>query len=180
MDNATTPRPGVMRATPQGGPIHQGTPVAEPGAGTVRLTPEGGPLPQPDAARAELRPPTWHENMKGPILGMPPPGAATPPPSEPPRQAAAAPPQQAAPLPTAHSVTPEDEAELKQWPPYIGKPVSDVSEAMRFAAPLAAQAESLAIRTLRVSGRGLSRLAQFLEERRQLRGGSDHGSRTSS
>lgn len=175
MDNAATPRSGVVAATQQGGPANEGAPAAEPGAGTVRTTPEGGPLPQPEGEPADLRPPTWHEHMKGPILGMAQPVVNVAPPAE-------ASPQDAAAerLPSAPSVTPEDEAELKQWPSYIGKPVSDVSEAMRFAAPLASQAESLTIRALQVSGRGLSRLAQFLEDRRQARHGPERDEQTSS
>ena len=37
-----SPATGVVNATPEGGPVNEGTPATEPGAGQVRLTPEGG------------------------------------------------------------------------------------------------------------------------------------------
>jgi uncharacterized protein YvpB len=37
---------------------------------------------------------------------------------------------------------------------------------MRYAAPIVAQAEKLTIRAIDLSGRGLTRIAGFLEERR--------------
>jgi hypothetical protein len=66
--------------------------------------------------------------------------------------------------------TRQDDAELRKWPPYSGKPVSEVHwDALRYAAPVVSQAEKLAIRAIDVSGRGLSRLARFLEARRAER-----------
>jgi hypothetical protein len=59
----------------------------------------------------------------------------------------------------------------------VGKPVSDVSsEALRYAAPIVAQAEKLLIKAIDLSGRGLTRLAGYLEDRRQERdAGQEHG-----
>jgi len=42
-------------------------------------------------------------------------------------------------------------------------------EALRYAAPLAAKAEKLVIGTIDLSAKGLSRLARYLEARRQER-----------
>ena len=42
-------------------------------------------------------------------------------------------------------------------------------DALRFAAPIVAQAEKLFIKAIDLSGRGLSRFAGYLEERRQER-----------
>jgi hypothetical protein len=48
--------------------------------------------------------------------------------------------------------------------------VSEVHwDALRYAAPIVAQAEKLAIKAIDLSGRGLSRLARYLEDRRQER-----------
>jgi hypothetical protein len=71
--------------------------------------------------------------------------------------------------PPASTRTAADDKELSKWPPYRGKPVTDISVALRYAAPVAAQAEKLAIRALDLSGRGLTNLAHFLQERRQER-----------
>nr|MBA3449825.1 hypothetical protein [Chloroflexia bacterium] len=59
---------------------------------------------------------------------------------------------------------------LRKWPPYSGKPVSEVRwDALRYAAPVVAQAEKLSIKVIDLSGRGLSKLAAFLETKRQER-----------
>jgi len=170
---------GQVRITPEAGPIDQGAPDDSPGAGQVLATPEGGP----PLGEAPV-PPTWHEHMQGPILGLDdrPRPAETPPAEEsaaPTSAAAAAAPGEpqavappAAPTPgrfPGEEHTAADEKELSKWPPYRGKPVSDVSEALKYAAPVAAQAEKLVIGALNLSGRGLTRLAHFLEDRRQER-----------
>ncbi len=175
MTDQPTPT-GVVNATPEGGPVNEGTPATEPGAGQVRLTPEAGPLGE--QSDTELRPPTWQEHMKGPILGLDDrpstastpaaPGAAQPP--SPP--AAQVPPPPYSP-PGGSSRTAEDDEELKKWPPYAGKPVSDVQDAWRYAAPVVSQAEKLAISALGLAGNGLTKLAGFLEQRRQDR--TDNG-----
>jgi hypothetical protein len=123
--------------------------------------------------------------MQGPILGLddrPRPAEA---PQPPPAPAAGASPtasadsgQQGTPSP-ANTTTPtpfpgeartaDDEKELSKWPPYRGKPVSEVGDALKYAAPIAAQAEKLVIGALDLSGRGLSKLAKLLEDRRQGR-----------
>jgi hypothetical protein len=59
---------------------------------------------------------------------------------------------------------------LKKWPPYTGKPVSEANDAWRYAAPVVSQAEKLAISALGLAGTGLTKLAGFLEQRRQDRG----------
>jgi hypothetical protein len=71
--------------------------------------------------------------------------------------------------PTGSGRTAEDDEELKKWPPYSGKPVSDVNDAWRYAAPVVSQAEKLAISALGLAGNGLTKLAGFLEQRRQDR-----------
>ena len=64
----------------------------------------------------------------------------------------------------------QDDEELRKWPPYTGKPVSEVHwDALRYAAPVVAQAEKLTIKAIDFTGRGLTKLAQYLEERRQER-----------
>jgi hypothetical protein len=176
---------GMVNATPEGGPINEGTPATEPGSGQVRVTPEAGPLGE--QADAVLRPPTWQEHMKGPIIGLddrpaaadpqaaqaaaPPPAAPTAPPPAaqvpPPHAAAQVPPPPY--TPPASSRTAEDDEELKKWPPYSGKPVSDVQDAWKYAAPVVSQAEKLAISALDLAGTGLTKLAGFLEQRRQDR-----------
>ncbi len=171
---ADQPTPaGVVNATPEGGPMNEGTPATEPGAGQVRLTPEAGPLDQ--QADTELRPPTWQEHMKGPILGLDDRPAAASNPTEsataqtpPPPAANRTPPPPYSP-PAGGGRTAEDDEELKKWPPYTGKPVSDVSDAWRYAAPVVSQAEKLAISALGLAGTGLTKLAGFLEQRRQDR-----------
>lgn len=156
------PPAGVVNATPEGGPISEGTPATEPGTGQVRLTPEAGPLPEP--ADAVLQPPSWHEHMKGPIIGLDDRPAAASAPAEP----------VAAPIPPPYGGrTPEDDAELKKWPPYTGKPVSDVEGAWRYAAPVVSQAEKLAIGAVGLTGKGLTKLAGFLEQRRLERTSHD-------
>jgi hypothetical protein len=145
--------------------VHEGTLATEPGAGQVRLTPEGGPLgEQPDTV---LHPPTWQEHMKGPIIGLDGRDAAASKPAE--SMTAQTPPPPYAP-PAGSGRTAEDDEELKKWPPYSGKPVSDVQDAWRHAAPVVSQAEKLAISALGLAGSGLTKLAGFLEQRRHDRG----------
>jgi len=173
-----SPATGVVNATPEGGPVNEGTPATEPGAGQVRLTPEGGPLgEQPDTV---LHPPTWQEHMKGPIIGLDGREAAGGNPAEsltaqtpPPPAAGRIPPPPYAP-PAGSSRTAEDDEELKKWPLYTGKPVSEVQDAWRYAAPVVSQAEKLAISALGLAGTGLTRLAGFLEQRRQDRGSDEN------
>lgn len=174
MTDQPTPA-GMVNATPEGGPVNEGTPASEPGSGQVRLTPEAGPLgEQSDSA---LRPPTWQEHMKGPIIGLDDrepaaskPAASAAPLTPPPPAAQVPPPPYA---PPAGSRTTEDDDELKKWPPYSGKPVSDTQDAWKYAAPVVSQAEKLAISALGLAGTGLTKLAGFLEQRRQDR--SDSG-----
>lgn len=159
-------RPGQVSATPEGGPIDEGAPAREPGLGQVQSTPEAAPLSESE----ELRPPTWQEHMRGPILGTDglPLG----------QEQGEVPPS--APEPTAAreedtetsggTAAPQSAEEPPEWPPYIGKPVSEVRwDALRYAAPVVAQAEKLTIKAIDLSGRGLSRLARYLETRRQER-----------
>jgi hypothetical protein len=160
-------RPGQVSATPEGGPIDEGVPAQEPGLGQVQSTPEAAPLSESE----ELRPPTWQEHMRGPILGadgfplgQEPAQTATP--SAP--QPAAAREEDAA--SSGGTAEPQGAEDLRKWPPYIGKPVSEVRwDALRYAAPVVAQAEKLTIKMIDLSGRGLSRLARYLETRRQER-----------
>jgi hypothetical protein len=160
-------RPGQVSATPEGGPIAEGAPAHEPGSGQVRSTPEAAPL----AEGEELKPPRWQEHMRGPILGT----DGRPLGQE---QAEATAPSAAAPAATREedaatsgaSAAPQGSEELRKWPPYTGKPVSEVRwDALRYAAPVVAQAEKLTIKAIDLSGRGLSRLARYLEARRQER-----------
>ena len=185
---------GMVNATPEGGPVNEGTPATEPGSGQVRLTPEAGPLGE--QSDSVLRPPTWQEHMKGPIIGLddrpaatgttsapPPPAASATSPTPPPPAAQIPPPHAAgAPVPPPPYASPagsrsaEDDDELKKWPPYSGKPVSDVQDAWRYAAPVVSQAEKLAISALGLAGSGLTKLAGFLEQRRQ--GRPDNGDKS--
>jgi hypothetical protein len=161
-------RPGQVSATPEGGPIDEGVPAQEPGLGQVQSTPEAAPLSESE----ELRPPTWQEHMRGPILGT----DGLPLGQEQGQAAAASAAEPAAAreedsetsgAPTAE---PQGAEELRKWPPYTGKPVSEVQwDALRYAAPVVAQAEKLTIKAIDVSVRGLSRLARYLETRRQER-----------
>ena len=161
-------RPGQVSATPEGGPVDEGVPAQEPGLGQVRSTPEAAPLSESE----ELRPPTWQEHMRGPILGT----DGLPLGQEQGQMAAASTAEPAAAreedsetsgAPTAE---PQGAEELRKWPPYTGKPVSEVQwDALRYAAPVVAQAEKLTIKAIDVSVRGLSRLARYLETRRQKR-----------
>jgi hypothetical protein len=158
--NLSTPRSGEVTSTPEGGPVGEGAPASVPGAGQVQSTPEAAPLGEPES----MSPPTWRDQMRGPILGLE---------GEPPR-AGQTPSAEPAPTPTR---TPEPAGKekpspgLKKWPPYTGKPVSEVrwQEAARYAAPIAIQVEKVAIQTIDLSARGLSRLARYLEARRQRR-----------
>jgi hypothetical protein len=164
-------RTGQVSSTPEGGPIDAGAPSVEPGAGQVRSTPEAAPLDD-----EELVPPTWQEHMDGPILGMDdaPPAAG---------QASAETSKAASQstdwkgVPTTSVASSSEQAadeELRKWPPYTGKPVSAAGwDALRYAAPIVSQAEKLAIKAIGLSGRGLSKLAQYLEARRLEREEAD-------
>jgi hypothetical protein len=161
-------RPGQVSATPEGGPIAGGVPAQEPGLGQVRSTPEAAPLSESE----ELTPPTWQEHMRGPILGT----DGLPMGQEQGQAAASSAPQPAAAREEdtessgASSVSPQQNGELRKWPPYTGKPVSEVRwDALRYAAPVVAQAEKLTIKAIDLAGRGLSGLARYLEDRRQER-----------
>jgi hypothetical protein len=157
MSDEPSTRGGQVAATPEGGPIDQGLPLSAPGGGQVRITPEAGPL----------TPPTLRDHMQGPILGLDDASASTVTSGSARDEATSSgggrrEAEQIAPTRTAQA-----DAELRKWPPYIGKPVSEVrwDDARRYAAPLVSQAEKLTIRAIDLSGRGLSRLARFLEER---------------
>lgn len=171
--SAQSPQPtGQVAATPEGGPIDQAPPAQAPGAGQVRITPEAGPL----------TPPTMEDHLQGPILGLDDrpaasmrPGASAPPgpPETPFAGGQEAPPTEAPPPqgrqePAPATRTAEDDQELRKWPPYSGKPVSEVrwDDARRYAAPIVSQAEKIAIRAIDLSATGLSRLARYLETRR--------------
>jgi hypothetical protein len=163
------PQAGQVFLTPEGGPVDQGVPASAPGAGQVQATPEAGPLP----SDGELAPPTWRENMRGPILGLEDVPTAPPGPSptggeDRPRAASttAEPVRRGVEEPSRRDLGPLK----KQWPPYTGKPVTAVSwEALRYVAPVASQAEKLAIQAIDLSARGLTQLARYLEARRQER-----------
>ena len=106
--------------------------------------------------------------MRGPILGLddvpaPPPGPSPTGGEDRPQAVAAA---------GAESRSPGDDR-LRKWPPYTGKPVTDVSEAMRYVAPIASQAEKLAIQAIDLSARGLAGLARYLEAKRQERNAAE-------
>jgi hypothetical protein len=179
-------RLGQVSATPEGGPIAEGAPAHQPGAGLVQSTPEAAPL----SASEDLIPPTWQDHMRGPILGSDglPLGEERTPTTTPTAPAAAREEMAAAPEGAMSASTqreaagergtsarsPQDDEELRKWPPYTGKPVSEVRwEALRYAAPVVAQAEKLTIKAINLSGRGLSKLAQYLEQRRQQRESGD-------
>jgi hypothetical protein len=169
-------RTGQVGATPEGGPIGEGVPG--PGTGQVRFTPEAGP-PTASEAGERLVPPTLRDHLQGPILGLDDVAAA----------AAAAPgasqsgegaqvADEASRETNAFGPTraAQDDAELRKWPPFTGKPVSEVRwDALRYAAPLVSQAEKLTIRAIDLSGRGLSRLARYLETRREERRAASEG-----
>jgi hypothetical protein len=153
-------RGGQVQATPEGGPIDEGTPATAPGAGQVQMTPEGGPSSVDDV----LTPPTWRQQMEGSIPGLEDAAAA--------RGAAAATSPEGAPVAGTGDATRPAKAheELRKWPPYTGKPVSEVRwDALRYAAPVAAKAEEFTIVAIDVTGKGLSRLARYLEARRRAR-----------
>lgn len=161
-------RSGQVSSTPEGGPLDAGAPAAGPGAGQVRATPEA--IPADDDG--ELVPPTWQEHMQGPIPGMEDEPAAA-------RRAAQADAPTAPPstdwkgVPISTVGTPSaraGEEEPRNRPKYVGKPVSEQGwDALRYAAPVVSQAEKLAIKAIGLSGRGLSKLAQYLDARRQER-----------
>ena len=162
-------RPRQVSTTPEGGPIAEGVPAQEPGLGQVQSTPEAAPLSESE----ELKPPTWQEHMRGPILGADglPLGQeqgqlATPSAAEP-----AAAREEDVETSGGTTAAPPGRQELRKWPPYTGKPVSEVrwDAALRYAEPVVAQAEKLTIKAIDLSGRGLSRLARYLETRRQER-----------
>jgi hypothetical protein len=156
-----SPQSGSVRLTPEGGPVDAGAPAAAPGAGQVQATPEAAPL----ADDQLLTPPTLREHMRGPI-----PGLDDAPPAEQGRPSA---PPAAAAMDLGGSPSPDHEVseELRKWPPHTGKPVSETDwrSIGRYAAPIAAQAEQLAIKGIDLSARGLSRLARYLESRREQR-----------
>lgn len=161
-------RSGQISSTPEGGPIDAGAPSSEPGAGQVRATPEAVPAEDD----VELVPPTWQEHMQGPIPGMDDAPAA----AREPAQADAAgstPSTDWKGVPLTSVGTPSaggDDEEPRTRPPYVGKPVSEQGwDALRYAAPVVSQAEKLAIKAIGLSGRGLSKLAQYLDARRQER-----------
>ncbi|MFN8590528.1 MAG: hypothetical protein U0031_03625 [Thermomicrobiales bacterium] len=160
---------GTVRMTPEAGPVDAGAPAAAPGAGQVQTTPEAAPL----ADIQPITPPTLHDHMRGPILGLddippmaPPPAAPVPPPVEPP-----APPRTPDDIQEAAASSRDERDNLSKWPPHTGKPVTDVNwkAVGRYAAPIAAQAEDLAIKGIDLSARGLSWLARYLEARRDRR-----------
>ena len=159
-------RTGQISSTPEGGPIDAGVPASEPGAGQVRSTPEAAPLGDDDV----LTPPTWQEHMDGPILGMddaPPPPAAGQESAGTSEAASQSSDWKGVPTTSVASSERAAEEELRKWPPYTGKPVSAAGwDALRYAAPIVSQAEKLAIKAIGLSGRGLSKLAQYLEARR--------------
>ena len=151
---------GQVRATPEGGPRDAGTPAQEPGTGQVRTTPEAGPLPEAEA----MQPPTWREQMRGPIPGL------DDTPSRTTTQASTAPSSgTGATASTGREATSGGEG--RKQPLYTGKPVSDVpwGEALKVAAPVVSLAEKLLIKTIDLSGQGLTSLAQYLEKQRQQR-----------
>jgi hypothetical protein len=161
-------RPGQVSATPEGGPIAEGVPAHEPGLGQVRSTPEAAPLSEGE----ELKPPSWQEHMRGPILGTDgrPLGQEQAQTAAPFAAEPAAAREEDAGTSGAPTAAPQGAEELRKWPPYTGKPVSEVRwDALRYAAPVVAQAEKLTIKAIDLSGRGLSRLARYLETRRQER-----------
>jgi hypothetical protein len=165
-DEAT--RPGQVSSTPEGGPVAEGVPAQEPGLGQVRSTPEAAPLSEGE----DLTPPTWQEHMRGPILGTDgrPMGQEQGQASAPAAPEPAAAREEVAGVSGASAAASRDE-ESRKWPPYTGKPVSEVrwDAARRFAAPIVTQAEKLAIKAIDLAGHGLSDLAQHLETRRQER-----------
>ena len=134
----------------------------------MQSTPEAAPLSEGD----ELTPPTWQEHMRGPILGadgLPLGHEQGQAPASPAAEPAAAR-EEDTETSGGSAVAPQVDEELRKWPPYSGKPVSEVRwDALRYAAPVVAQAEKLTIKAIDLSGRGLSRLAHYLENRRQER-----------
>jgi hypothetical protein len=162
-------RPGQISATPEGGPIAEGVPGQEPGLGLVQSTPEAAPLSESD----DLQPPSWQEHMRGPILGTDglPLGQEQAPAAASSAAEPAAAREEDAEAGAPSTAATESDEELRKWPPYTGKPVSEVrwDEVRRYAAPIVTQAEKLAIRAIDLSGRGLTRFAGYLEDRRQER-----------
>jgi hypothetical protein len=161
-------RPGQVSATPEGGPIAEGVPGHEPGLGQVQSTPEAAPL----SGNEEPTPPTWQEHMRGPILGtdgLPLSQEQSQASSSTATEPAAAR-EEDVEASTSSATAAQDDEELRKWPPYTGKPVSEVRwDALRYAAPIVSQAEKLAIKAIDLSGHGLTRLAGYLEARRQER-----------
>jgi hypothetical protein len=160
-------RPGQVSATPEGGPIDEGVPGQEPGLGQVRSTPEAAPLSEDE----ELTPPTWQEHMRGPILGS---DGLPVEQAQGPEAAPAATREEVAATSAAFAAAPQGDEARRKWPPYTGKPVSDLNRdaVLRFAAPIVSQAEKLAIKAIDLAGHGLSDLARYLETRRQERDAS--------
>jgi hypothetical protein len=166
---------GQVASTPEGGPVDAGVPSAEPGAGQVRATPEAAPLDDDET----LVPPTWQEHMSGPVPGLD--ARPSAPAAHPAGGPASAQDEAVASTRTSDwkgvpltsvgtASTRADDEELRKWPPYSGKPVSAAGwEALRYAAPVVSQAEKLAIKAIGLTGRGLSKLAKYLDERRRVR-----------
>lgn len=171
MSNSETPeqpQSGQVYLTPEAGPIDLGAPSSAPGAGQIQATPEAGPLGDDQT----LSPPTWRENMKGPILGLddvqaPPRGPASTGGDDRPEATVVA--AKRVSVTVEQPADQRDEPRGRQWPSYTGKPVTDVSEALRYVAPIASQAEKLAIQAIDLSARGLAGLARYLEARREER-----------
>ena len=159
--------PGQVASTPEAGPVAAGVPSQEPGAGQVRATPEAGPISEDEALH--LQPPTWREHMRGPILGLDD-GPPAPPPGPSPTGGERA--QMTTPAQPSSRTADE---ELRKWPPYSGKPVSEAQwDAMRYVAPIMSQAEKLSIQAIDLSARGLSKLASYLKTRQQNREAVKH------
>jgi hypothetical protein len=162
-DEAT--REGQVRSTPEGGPLDAGVPAQEPGAGQVRTTPEAAPLSEGQA----VQPPAWREQMRGPIPGLGDTAASgtTAQPGTAPSSATASE------RVTAPSFGREAQTgdEGRKPPLYIGKPVSELpwEDALKLAAPVVSVAEKLLIKTIDLTGHGLTSLAHYLEQQRQDR-----------
>jgi hypothetical protein len=160
-DEAT--REGQVRSTPEGGPLDAGAPAPEPGAGQVRLTPEAGPLPEGET----VQPPTWREQMRGPIPGLDEAASATAARTGAPSDATGA--ERAAPSAAADAKRGD---QGRKGPAYIGKPVSEVpwGEALKLARPILSVLEKVLIVAIDLAGQGLTSLARYLEQQRQKRG----------
>jgi hypothetical protein len=127
------------------------------------MTPEAGPLSETGG----VQPPTWREQMRGPIPGLDNTSSGTT------AQAGAAPSSgtDAGRATTSTAREAMSGSEGRQAPKYIGKPVSEVpwGEALKVARPVLSLAERMLITTIDLTGQGLTSLAQFLERQRQER-----------